>query len=217
MGSFCFFKDEPTAPPVVVLAMGLARRSYRLIIGLSVLALLVVAGLSVDIWRYGSYTTPGKADAAMVLGAAVLGDVPSPVLAERLRHAEALYAAGTVKRIVVTGGRSPEDDLSEAAASRDWLVQQGVPETSIVLEDKSGTTEENFAFAQPIMQAAGIGSVLIVSDPLHMRRAMLIADRLGMTAGPSPTQTSRYQTWETTIPFLAREVWFMGQYLLTGF
>ena len=196
--------------------MGLARRSYRLIIALIVIGLVVITGLSLDIWRYGSYSAPGKADAALVLGAAVLGDMPSPVLAERLRHAQKLYEAGTVKRIVVTGGRSPEDELSEAVASRNWLTARGVPTDAIVLEDKSGTTLENFQFAKPILDASGIASVLIVSDPLHMRRAMLIADRTGITAAPSPTQTSRYQTWETTIPFLAREVWFMGQYLVTG-
>jgi uncharacterized SAM-binding protein YcdF (DUF218 family) len=196
--------------------MGLARRSYRAIIALTAAAALLCAGLAWDIWRFAGYSAPGPAGAALVLGAAVLGDEPSPVLVERLRHAEELYRTGNVGKIVVTGGLSPEDDLTEAEASRNWLQAEGIPETDIVLEDRSRTTFENFEFAKPILEQAGIDDVLIVSDPLHMRRAKLIADRTGITADTSPTRTSLYRSWDTVIPFLAREVWFMGQYLLFG-
>jgi uncharacterized SAM-binding protein YcdF (DUF218 family) len=196
--------------------MGLARRSYCAIIALIVLALLLAGGLAVDIWRYGGVVADTPADAALVLGAAVIGDEPSPVLVERLRHAQALYDAGQVRSIVVTGGRSPEDELTEAEASRNWLVAQGVPADAIVLENASRTTIENLQFARPVLAAHDLKSVLIVSDPLHMRRAVLIAEREGIAAAPSPTQTSRYQSWGTTLPFLAREVWFMAQYLVTG-
>lgn len=116
----------------------------------------------------------------------------------------------------MTGGRSPEDDLTEAQASRDWLVAQGVPADAIVLETRSRTTIENIALAQPILADRGIDRVLIVSDPLHMRRALLIAARYGLDAGSSPTRSSRYESWGTTLPFLFRETWFVAQYLVTG-
>ena len=196
--------------------MTLARRAYRIILAMSVFALLIACGLAADVWRYAGVVADTKADAALVLGAAVLGDEPSPVLVERLRHAQQLFEVGDVRTIVVTGGRSPEDELSEAEASRDWLVAQGVPADAIVLENASRTTLENFQLARPILEAHQLGSVLVVSDPLHMRRAMLIAERVGISAAPSPTQTSRYQSWGTTLPFLGRETWFMVQYLMTG-
>ena len=196
--------------------MTLARRAYRIILALLVLAMLAAGGLAVDIWRHADISADTEADAALVLGAAVLGDQPSPVLVERLRHAQRLFETGQVQAIVVAGGRSPEDDLSEAEASRDWLGAQGIPAEAIVLESTSRTTIENLQLARPILDAHGFDSVLIVSDPLHMRRAMLIAARQGITAAASPTQTSRYQSWGTTLPFLAREVWFVAQYLVTG-
>jgi uncharacterized SAM-binding protein YcdF (DUF218 family) len=196
--------------------MRLARLSYRAILTLAVIALLFAGGLAIDIWRYAGIAADRPADAALVLGAAVLGNEPSPVLAERLRHARQLLETGQVRAIVVTGGRSPEDDLSEAEASRDWLVAEGVPADAIVLENASRTTIENLLLARPVLRQAGLQSVLIVSDPLHMRRAMLIAERMGLDASPSPTQTSRFQSWGTTLPFLGREVWFMAQYLATG-
>lgn len=196
--------------------MRLARRSYRAILALSAAVVLVMGGLALDIWRYAGQAASQPADAALVLGAAVLWDRPSPVLVERLRHARTLYDSHQVSQIIVTGGRSPEDKLSEAVASRNWLVAHGVPETAIIMEDQSRTTIENFSLAALVMQEAKIGSVLIVSDPLHMRRAMLIANRVGITAQPSPTTTSRYLSWETTLPFLFREVWLVAQYVLTG-
>jgi uncharacterized SAM-binding protein YcdF (DUF218 family) len=196
--------------------MRLVRRIYRAIFALSLLIIVVTGGLALDIWRYAGQSSTQPADAALVLGAAVLWDRPSPVLVERLRHAKALYDKGQVSHIVVTGGRSPEDKLSEAEASRNWLVANGVPAEAIVEENQSRTTIENLALATPVLREAGISSVLIVSDPLHMRRAMLIASRAGLNAQPSPTPTSRYLSWQTTMPFLAREVWFMGQYLVAG-
>ena len=58
--------------------------------------------------------------------------------------------------------------------------------------------------------------VLIVSDPLHMRRAMAMAAAEGFNARPAPTPTSRYRSLATQIPFLAREVWFMHVHWLAG-
>jgi energy-coupling factor transporter ATP-binding protein EcfA2 len=57
------------------------------------------------------------ADAAIVLGAAVYTDRPSPVFEERIRHGVALYKAGRVRLLVMTGGRDPGDRLSEAEAA----------------------------------------------------------------------------------------------------
>ena len=51
-------------------------------------------------------------------------------------------------------------------------------------------------------------SALIISDPLHMKRAMLLAKDAGIEAYTSPTKTSAYKTWKSTIPFIARETFF---------
>lgn len=188
-----------------------AMSALLLLVSVFGLALLVIAA---DVIRFGTEQSVTSADAALVLGAAVIGDRPSPVLAERLRHAGDLYRAGRVGRIVLTGGRSPEDDLTEAEAGRRWLLSQGVPDTDIILEDRSRTTVENFLFSEPILADAGLATVLVVSDPLHMRRAIEIAERVGFAAKPAPTETTRYRSAETLLPFLARETWFMAQYLL---
>lgn len=194
--------------------------SLRLVLralGLAVAAILLVVGwVAFDIWSYGSASDAGPADAALVLGAAVAEDRPTPVFAERLRHAVELYKSGRVPILVIAGGKNPSDILGEAEAGRDWAVAGGVPSAAILLETQSRTTKQNIEFAAPILAEHGIGSVLVVSDPLHVRRAVAMARDLGIDARPSPTRTSRYQTLGTQLPMLMREVWFSFVYWFTG-
>lgn len=157
-----------------------------------------------------------RGETAIVLGAAVIGETPSPVFAARLDHAVALYNAGRVKRILVTGGRSPEDTLSEAGAGAAYAQGQGVPEAAILIEDRSRTTRQNLENARKVLGDDIRGAVLIVSDPLHMRRAMAMAEAVGFNAAPAPAPTSRYRSLGTKLPFLAREVWFMHVHWLLG-
>ena len=95
--------------------------------------------------------------------------------------------------------------------SRRWALRHGVPAADIRVEQRSRITEENLREAWYIVQAEGIGRVLIVTDPLHMRRSMRLAHDLGLDAGAAPTRSSRYKTAGAKLPFFAREVW-----LLTG-
>lgn len=191
----------------------------RILIGLGILAgacLLLAVALTVDILRSAQIQAPEPADAALILGAAVMGDEPSPVFAERLRYGVQLYQAGTIKALIISGGLGPGDTLSEAEAGRNWAMDNGVPESAILLEDAARTTHQNIAFSLPLIDQHGFGSILIVSDPLHMRRAMLMARNLGLNAQPAPTPTSRYQSFGTQAGFLARELWFNIWYAFTG-
>jgi len=56
--------------------------------------------------------------------------------------------------------------------------------------------------------------VLIVSDPMHMKRAMTMASDVGLDAHPSPTPTTKYKSLQAQMTELAREtVYYLG-YLL---
>jgi uncharacterized SAM-binding protein YcdF (DUF218 family) len=157
-----------------------------------------------------------RGQTAIVLGAAVIGDAPSPVFAARLDHAIALYHAGRVRQILVTGGQSPEDARSEAAAGAAYAQGQGVPLGAILLEQRSRTTRENIANARRLLGPEASAQVLIVSDPLHMRRAMAIASAEDLDAEPAPTPNSRYRSLAKKLPFLLREVWFLHVHWLFG-
>ena len=157
-----------------------------------------------------------RGETAIVLGAAVIGDQPSPVFTARLEHALTLYRADRAGRILVTGGRSAEDSLAEGAAGAAWLQARGVKATAILIEDRSKTTRQNLINARLVLGEAATAPVLIVSDPLHMRRALAMAAAEGFDARPAPTPTTRYRSLATQVPFLAREVWFMHVHWLAG-
>jgi uncharacterized SAM-binding protein YcdF (DUF218 family) len=191
----------------------------KLLLALAIIVAVPVAGalvLAADVLIYAMMSDPDPADAAVVLGAAVYDDEPTPVFEERIRHAVELYQSGRVKTLIMTGGVGPCDVLAESEAGREWAVAAGVPPEAIVVEARSETTRENFVNTVPLLNERGLHRVLVVSDPLHMRRAMRMAADLGLDAHPSPTPTTRYQSLATQLPMLAREVYFNALYLLTG-
>lgn len=155
-----------------------------------------------------------SADVAVVLGAATYRTRPSPVFAERINHAIELYRRGWVRAIIFTGGYGRGDQQADSEIAREYALQRGIPESAIYTETTSTTTEENLAEAQHLMQNLGFATALIVSDPLHMYRAMQLASELSMDAYSSPTTTSRYRTLRSQIFFLAREAYLNVQELI---
>ncbi len=174
-----------------------------------------VISLAIDIAAFSGQSDTASADAAIVLGAAVHDDVPSPVFEERLRHAAELFGSGRVEWIVVTGGVGQGDTLAESEAGRDWLIGAGVPADRILIETKSRTTKQNLVLVRPLLAEHSLIRVLLVSDPLHMRRATRMARDLGLDAHPSPTRTSRFRTLRSQLPMLLREVYFNLHYYVT--
>ena len=83
---------------------------------------------------------------------------------------------------------------------------QGVPEEAILLETTSTNTLENLANAQQLAAERGLDSFLIVSTPFHVKRAVSIADDLGMEAYSSPTQTIEWISWFTRTRAYVQEV-----------
>lgn len=173
---------------------------------------------AIAVWIYDTPVAPpgAEADAAIVLGAAVDDDAPSPVFRERIAHAISLYEEGRVQRLIFTGAQGEGDSLAESEVARDMALEAGVPGEAILIETESVTTMHNLVEAQLLMGHAGLDDALIVSDPLHMRRAMEMAEALGLDAAPSATPTTQYLTWSTKAPFLAREVYFMHHFWLFG-
>ena len=180
------------------------------------LALIYVAVTAVNIWSFASVDEAQHADVAIVLGAAATDGQPSNVFRERINHAIELYNNGYVTALIMTGGHGEGEPQAESTVARTYAIQQGIPQASIFTEEESTITEENLVSAAGLMQEHGFTSALIVSDPLHMKRAMMLANDLNMTARSSPTQTSAYVSNRTKLPFLAREVFFYIGYQAIG-
>ena len=161
-----------------------------------------------DICSFSTEDQRQKADVAVILGAAAYDGEVSPVFRERIDHGITLYRERYVDRLIVTGGTAEGAKVSEAAAARDYLLSQGIPGEAVLLEEESSITQENLENSKVIMDENGFETAIIVSDPLHMKRAMLLAEDAGINAYSSPTPTSRYVSLRTKIPFLARETFY---------
>ena len=180
------------------------------------LLLLVIAYSAGSIYIYGSNKNTLTADAAIVLGAAVWGNQPSPVFRERINHGIKLYKNGDVKSLIFTGGQGESNEPAEAIVAKRYAQSQGVPEAAILTETQSRTTKQNLYYSKQVAAAHPLRRFLIVSDPLHMKRSVLMARDLGMDAYPSPTPTTRYRSLNSQFAFLVRETYFYFVYLVFG-
>ncbi len=182
---------------------------------LILLFLVWLVFLGYQIASFPTGNLEGKADVAVVLGAAVNTDEPSPVFKERINHALKLYQVGNIQKIVFTGGLGDGETYAESLVAKNYAMDLGIPESDILTEIESHTTRDNLLQAQKLLATTGLSSVLIVSDPLHSKRAMMIAKDIGMDdAKSSSTPTSRYKSLKTKIPFLLREIYFYHYYVI---
>jgi uncharacterized SAM-binding protein YcdF (DUF218 family) len=192
------------------------KRIKRIGLGLIIAVTIWCVIIVTSIWRYGTHNDAVKADCIIVLGAAVQGQNPSPVFAERIRHGIDLYETSYAPKIIFTGGYGEGQKFSESGVGMLVATQRGVSVDDIYIEEKSRTTQQNIAEAASLMKNHDLKSAIIVSDPLHMKRAMMMADDLGIAAVSSPTPTTRYRSLRTKLGFLVRELYFVHHYVLTG-
>jgi len=190
--------------------MGLKRVALTLI-----LILLTWTGFSAwSIFSYASHSNDHRADGIVVLGAATWGNQPSPVFKERINHAISLYKNGCATTIIFTGGRDRGSELAESEVAKQYAIKHGVMSDDILIETLSTTTEQNLYYAKQLAIDHNLMTFIIVSDPLHMKRAMLIAEDIGLKAYSSPTPTTRYRSFTTKLEFLIRETYYYQRYLL---
>ena len=204
--------EQRDATPVSPLVRRAPRRRRQILCAAS-LGCAVLLGYYLvsffQVYATGRDDQARSVDAIVVMGAAQYDGRPSPQLAARLDHVAELWPQGLAPIVVVTGGNQAGDRFTEAEASATYLVERGIPEASIVLEDRGVTSFESLQrVAHLLAESAGSNhsSVLVVTDPFHSLRSRLIAEEVGMTAYVSPTNTSVV----TGVRSLERHFWEAG-------
>ena len=94
------------------------------------------------------------------------------------------------------------------------IASSGIPEEAILIESSSQTTYQNLFEARTLMLEHGLRDAIVVSDPLHMARALRLCRQLGIRAYGSPTPRTRFRSFRTRWEFLAREVYFFHRDLV---
>lgn len=85
---------------------------------------------------------------------------------DRARFAAQLYHAGKAPKIVLTGLGSRESTIP-------FMIDLGVPESAMLVDNVSLNTEENAAFISKLFDGAHT-NILLVTSAFHMRRSVLM-------------------------------------------
>ena len=82
----------------------------------------------------------------------------------------------------------------EAEVMRSLAMSQGVPASAILLETRASSTYENVLFVYELLEEFDSKTILLVSSPYHMRRALLTwdAQASGIEVVPIPVRESQF-------------------------
>jgi uncharacterized SAM-binding protein YcdF (DUF218 family) len=185
-------------------------KNIILFIFASIIILIILNAFNIYLFSHSNEII--NADAAVILGAAVWNDKPSPVFRERINHGIWLYKNGYVKYLIFTGGNDKNSFVSEASVAKDYAIKNSIPSDKILIEEYSRITFENLIYAKEIIEQYNFNEIIIVSDPLHMKRAITMAKDIKLNVYSSPTKTTRYISIKTKLPFLFYELFFYTIY-----
>lgn len=134
-------------------------------------------------------------DYCIILGAGLLGgDRVSRLLSQRIDKAiEVWHKDPTPPIMIPSGGQGPDEKLPEGEAMADYLLAHGIPEESILIENRSRSTQENLQFSRKLIEedfkTRDFGRakkdkpyVAIVTSNYHVYRALRYARRQNFKA-----------------------------------
>lgn len=156
-----------------------------------------------------------NADYAIVLGAGVNGTEPSRSLEARL-EAALTYAENNPDTVfILTGGKGAGEDITEAQCMANWLIESGVSEDRLILEEQATSTYENFKYSSEIVYGAESdfnGKVCVITEIYHVTRAKLCAEDAGFPVVVSQTGFNGLPI--LTANYYLREVFALWYYMI---
>ena len=157
-----------------------------------ILTFIIIEGLII---YHASRTSEEKADVVIILGARLYGRTPSPSLQYRLDEGYAYLREHPDTIAVVSGGMGRGEEITEASAMRDYLLDKGIAPQRILTEERSYNTYENIDLSIRVLQENLDGVDLqalkfgIISNDYHIFRGTLIAKEKGLDAFGIPSRT----------------------------
>ncbi len=182
----------------------LRRRAVKWALALAAAGAVLLLGTSFYVelrYRHRLYALPNapSAPVALVFGAGLSPNkVPSAVLRQRLDAAIALFHAGKVQTVLLSG-----DNLDryhdETDAMRRYVLGKGVPADHLLQDDLGASTFDSCFRA---VQVFGLRRALLVSQEFHLPRALYVANSLGLDADGVAADAREL----TSAPFELREL-----------
>lgn len=168
------------------------------------------------VFKVGVPPSDNNEDAVIVLGCGLRGTEISRTLKERLNSCIEYYNENPNAIIVVSGGQGLFEEIPEAVAMENYLLENNIPKDKIIKEDKSSSTYENFEFSKKILDELFKDKedykVAFITNRFHCYRAYNLAKNVGIEANCY----SSSDEWSTAIPSYLREslaaikLWIFG-------
>lgn len=171
------------------------RELFALVVLVGVYVFFTFAALLLYSTFYQIVPKKRDCDFIIIHGAGLLeGRRVSPLLAGRLDKGMQVYElSGRKAKIIVSGGQGGDEQVTEAQAMQDYLLQHGIPQESILLEERSKNTLENLQFSKKIMDSLlPAYSCIFVTNDYHVFRAGTYARRIGLNAEGVGCKTAFY-------------------------
>lgn len=136
-------------------------------------------------------------DYLIVLGAAVKNNTPSLTLKGRLDSAiEYINKTNDDCYIVVSGGKGSGENVSEAFAMKEYLINNGINRNIIIEENMSKNTYENFEFSKKMIENHSKKeiqdlNIKVVTTDFHAFRSSILAKKNRFTSATFYTSKSK--------------------------
>ncbi len=165
--------------------------------GIIVIAIIAIIVIGINLYvristknqiiKENKYTDLSDIDCIVVLGAAIWGDKPSPMLEDRLLEGIKLYENNVSDKIIMSGDHGKKE-YDEVNIMKEFAIEKGIPSEDIFMDHAGFSTYESIYRAKEIFQAK---KIVIVTQEYHLYRALYIANSLGIEAygvGADPRQ-----------------------------
>lgn len=119
-----------------------------------------------------------KLPVILVLGACIRGKQITGSLKRRLDKALLYLHDNPETLVIVSGGKGKGEEVTEAFAMQEYLLENGLPDERIVMEDRSRTTKENLLFSKELLKREE-EKIGIVTNNFHLYRSLKLAKAVG--------------------------------------
>lgn len=109
---------------------------------------------------------------------------------DRFIQAARLFHLGKIKNLIITGGngKSEQPDFQEGLWAKKQLMDFGIPDTVIFVEDLSNNTTDNAINAQKMIDTLSFNPpYLLITSAFHMPRAQAVFQKQGLRVNPFPS------------------------------
>lgn len=197
VGLLIFGKSAGMSPIWFVLGAICIGLSFSMVFSkkwVRVLSLAIIAAVimfAAVILAYGYGIVPeADSDYVIVLGAKVDGEVPSRTLRYRIDTTYEYLNTHPETKAILSGGQGTDEDMSEAQAMYRYLVEKGIDEARLILEEQSTSTYENLRNSFALIGDDESPKLTIITSDFHVLRARIIAIKLGRQVSGIGAKTS---------------------------